>query len=77
MTHGLALNCSTDLSWFDHIIPCGIEGKGVTSLSQELKKPVKIEEVLPVFFECFKNVFQCEFKMFSKEEAEVLLRNLK
>lgn len=34
--HGLALNCSTDLSWFDHIVPCGIEGKRVTSFSQLL-----------------------------------------
>ena len=32
--HGLALNCNTDLSWFDHINPCGIEGKGVTSITQ-------------------------------------------
>ena len=34
--HGLALNCSTDLSWFEHIIPCGITGSGVTSLSKSL-----------------------------------------
>lgn len=34
--HGLALNCSTDLSWFEHIIPCGITGSGVTSLSKLL-----------------------------------------
>ena len=27
-THGLAVNCSTDLSWFDYIVPCGIEGQG-------------------------------------------------
>ena len=31
-SHGLALNCNIDLTWFDHIVPCGIEGKGVTSL---------------------------------------------
>nr|XP_018897628.1 PREDICTED: putative lipoyltransferase 2, mitochondrial isoform X2 [Bemisia tabaci] len=37
-THGLALNCNTDLNWFSHIVPCGIEGKGVTSLSKELEE---------------------------------------
>ena len=35
-THGLALNVSTDLSWFDAIVPCGIEGTGATSLEREL-----------------------------------------
>ena len=34
--HGLAVNCCTDLSWFAHIVPCGLEGKEVTSLSQLL-----------------------------------------
>lgn len=34
--HGLALNCNPDLSWFDHITPCGVEDRGVTSLSQQL-----------------------------------------
>lgn len=75
-THGLALNCSTDLTWFEHIVPCGIEGKGVTSLTEELKRPVKVDEVLPVFIECFKNVFQCEFMDIPNEEAEMLLRCL-
>lgn len=32
--HGLAVNCNVDLSWFSHIIPCGVEGKGVTSLTE-------------------------------------------
>ena len=36
--HGFALNVNTDLSYFDHIVPCGIQGKGVTSMSKELKK---------------------------------------
>ena len=33
--HGVALNCTTDLSWFDHITPCGLEGVEMTSLSKE------------------------------------------
>ena len=36
--HGLALNCNNDLSWFDHIVPCGIEGMGVTSLSKHFHR---------------------------------------
>jgi len=39
-THGIALNCSTDLSWFDHITPCGLEGVKMTSLTEELRKLV-------------------------------------
>jgi len=35
-THGLALNVSTDLTWFDAIVPCGLEGTTATSLEREL-----------------------------------------
>ncbi len=34
--HGLAINVSTDLKYFDYIIPCGIRNKGVTSMEKEL-----------------------------------------
>jgi lipoyl(octanoyl) transferase len=44
-THGLALNVNTDLRWFDEMVPCGIQGKGVTSLQRELGRPVPMEEV--------------------------------
>ncbi len=43
--HGFALNVNTDLSYFDLMIPCGIRGKGVTSLSRELGRHVPTEEV--------------------------------
>lgn len=59
-THGLALNCNTDLKWFEHIVPCGIEGKGVTSLSAELKKCVAISDVCEQFLKCFCSGFKCD-----------------
>lgn len=43
--HGFSLNVNTDLSHFDHIVPCGIHGKQVTSMAEELKKEVSLEEV--------------------------------
>ena len=43
--HGFAFNVNTDLSYFDHIVPCGIAGKGVTSLEKELGKLVNLESV--------------------------------
>lgn len=58
-SHGLALNCNTDLSWFQHIVPCGLYGRGVTSLSKLLHHDVTIKDVLPVLLDNFENVFQC------------------
>lgn len=46
-THGFAINCNPDLSWFDRIIPCGITDADVTSLSRELQRDVTIDELLP------------------------------
>ncbi len=43
--HGLALNCSTDLTWFDHITPCGVEGKAVTSLTELCTRTVSPNQV--------------------------------
>ena len=45
--HGFAFNCDNDLGWADVIIPCGIVGAGVTSLSKELGRDVTVNEVLP------------------------------
>nr|XP_056710953.1 putative lipoyltransferase 2, mitochondrial [Euleptes europaea] len=59
MSHGLALNCCTDLIRFDHIVPCGLEGKGVTSLSQELGRHVSVEEATKPFLDAFQEVFKC------------------
>jgi len=43
--HGFALNVNPDMSYFNHIIPCGIEDKAVTSMQTELGYAVSMEEV--------------------------------
>ena len=44
--HGFALNVNVDLGYFDHIIPCGIKGKAVTSLQIELGVESVDEEIV-------------------------------
>ncbi|XP_068440656.1 octanoyl-[acyl-carrier-protein]:protein N-octanoyltransferase LIPT2, mitochondrial [Clinocottus analis] len=58
-SHGLALNCNTDMSWFDHVVPCGIVGKGVTSLSAELQRDVGVDEAVPHLLDAFRDRFNC------------------
>ena len=66
-THGVSLNCNTDLSWYDHIVPCGIEGKGATSLSNELNTDVKVSDVLEHFCDAFKEEFDCDITYDDKQ----------
>lgn len=55
--HGFALNVNTNLGYFDHIIPCGIKGKAVTSLEAELNKKVPLDEVKSLIRKNFEKVF--------------------
>ena len=60
--HGFALNVNADLGYFDNIIPCGIRGKAVTSLSNELGlDKVDEEEVKTKILKHFKTLFEAEF----------------
>jgi lipoyl(octanoyl) transferase len=43
--HGFAMNCDCDLAAFEAIVPCGIADAGVTSLSAELGRPVRVDDV--------------------------------
>lgn len=59
--HGFALNVNTDLSYFDYIIPCGIQGKAVTSLQQELGKEIPLLEVKEKIAKHFSLLFKAEW----------------
>ena len=51
--HGVALNVSTDLSYFAHIVPCRGSGLDVTSFAQLLPAPATVAQVGAVFASCF------------------------
>lgn len=55
--HGFALNVNTDLSYFNNIIPCGIQNKQVTSVERELGHKVDYEEVKEKLKQNFEQVF--------------------
>jgi len=70
-SHGLALNCNTDLKWFDNIVPCGIEGKGVTSISKEVGRDVPVPEVLKPFCDAFGEQFGCNVVLENLTHSEM------
>lgn len=56
-SHGVALNVSTNLSYFDLIVPCGLVGRGVTSLERLLGRPVSMAEAEAAFTTAWSRVF--------------------
>jgi lipoyl(octanoyl) transferase len=55
--HGFALNCTTDLRWFDAIVPCGLTDTGVTTLSEVAGREVTVEEMAPLVARQFEAAF--------------------
>lgn len=59
--HGFAFNINADLGYFDNIIPCGIRGKGVTSLHVELGRNIDEIEVKKKILKHFAKLFEANF----------------
>jgi lipoyl(octanoyl) transferase len=72
-SHGIALNINTDLDYFNTILPCGISGKGVTSMAKVLRKtflephPIKVS-----FCRHFEILFERFLRSDPKEGASIL-----
>jgi lipoyl(octanoyl) transferase len=67
-SHGFAFNVSTDLRYFDLIVPCGIAERTATSLEKVLSRTVKRNEAAPKLVEHFGEVFGLGMKPGSREE---------
>ncbi|MFL0298586.1 lipoyl(octanoyl) transferase LipB [Aquirufa novilacunae] len=65
--HGFALNVNTDLSYFSHIVPCGIATRGVTSLQQELGQEMDFQSVSDVVKGHLVDLFKMELVDVSRE----------
>ena len=68
--HGFALNVCPNLSYFDHIVPCGMPGARVTSMARELGSNVAVSDVLPVLARVFGRKFGLAVEWSSLDAVE-------
>jgi lipoyl(octanoyl) transferase len=73
-SHGFAYNVSTDLSYFDLIVPCGIAGKRATSLEKLLGRRVEMKEAGPRITAHFGEIFGLTPLMCGRAALDTLLR---
>src|ERR1700679_3712413 len=72
-SHGFAYNVSTDLRYFDLIVPCGIAGKRATSLERALGRSLSSKEIAQDLISHFGQVFECAMISVSPNELEEAL----
>lgn len=56
--HGIALNVNTNLNYFKHIVPCGIDDKAVASMAMEWGEEIDIQRVKHEFLKAFEQIFE-------------------
>ncbi len=64
--HGIGFNVNSDLSYFSHIIPCGIDDKAVTSMQRELGYALNMDEVATILKEKLADQFQYTYGVYSE-----------
>jgi lipoyl(octanoyl) transferase len=69
--HGFAMNCDTDLSWFDGIVACGLPDHGVISLSELAGRDVSVREMRPIVERRLAEVFGLDLSTPPPEVAEM------
>jgi lipoyl(octanoyl) transferase len=74
-SHGIALNVNTDLTFFNLIIPCGIESKPVTSMQKELSREIPLQDVAHALSRNFSSVFASQILWLDSFDA-LLGKNL-
>ena len=74
-SHGFAYNVSTDLRYFDLIVPCGIAGKRATSLEKLLGRRVGIQEIAPRIAAQLGEIFGLELRTGNRGALEALLQS--
>lgn len=74
--HGFALNVTTDLDYFNHIVPCGIADRGVTSLGKETEEPLEVDEVRAPVVRHFAELFEVEITEYWGTDARAFLQDL-
>ena len=73
-SHGIALNVSPDLTWFDRIVACGLPGKKATSFEREGITGITVDDVAKTYAQCVSELIEgvtgvCQLKTKTEEEA--------
>jgi lipoyl(octanoyl) transferase len=67
-SHGFAFNVTTDLRYFDLIVPCGITGRKATSLEKLLERRIDLSEVKPMLAKHLGDIFELDVRTVRRED---------